>query len=77
MEIRASELRGDNEHVMVEVDCGTVDGKAMTIRYDASSKMYVLAEIISKKIHTSCSTLSELVAKTNPLFDWDDVAVDD
>ena len=77
MEIFSSELRGDNDMMPVEVDCGQLQGKVMTIKYDQDSKRYVLADVDSGEIHYSYTRLSQLVMNTNRIFQLNDKGIDD
>ena len=72
MEIRQSELRNG-----IEVDCGQLRGKIMTIKYDNTSRRYVLSEVETGEIHYSYNKLSDLLRNTNVFFKLNDKAIDD
>lgn len=61
----------------VEVDCGQIAGKVMTIKYDPKTDKFVLAEAKSGNIIYSYDRLKQLVKTTNQLFKLHDKAIEE
>lgn len=76
MEIKASELRQGVE-VDLPVDWSVRPARQCTIRYDAATGRYVMADIKTKEIHYSYTRLSDLLRVTNQLYNYEDIAEED
>jgi len=76
MEIKASELRKGVE-CDLPVDWSVRPARQCTIRYDAATGRYVMADIKTKEIHYSYTSLSDLLRVTNRVYDYNDTAVED
>ena len=68
MQITEKELKNG-----IEVDCGQLKGKIMTIKYDSKTDKYVLAEVKTGNVLYSYSRLSLLISTTNHIFNLQDV----
>ena len=72
MQITEKELKNG-----IEVDCGQLKGKIMTIKYEQITGYFVLAEVKTGNYLYAYKRLEPLIRLTNKIFNLKDVAIEE
>ena len=72
MKITEKELKNG-----IEVDCGQLNGKLMTIKYEQITGYYVLSEVKTGNYLYAYKRLESLIKLTNRIVNLQDVAIEE
>ena len=76
MEISAKNLIEFGEEIDMPIELHINPPRQRTIKYDNTTKRFVLADTKTGEIHNSYAKLSDLIRVTNEIYDYHDKAIE-